>query len=122
MMKRNFENSELIMTINRLRKNKKALWKKIRELLQLSKRRRIHVNISKLSKMAAKHKDIVFVVPGKVLGSGVINHSFSVMALDYSKSALDKIIASSKCKSYRLADEIDEKGCIKLKTRFMILR
>lgn len=47
------------------------------------------VNLYKIEKYS-KEGDII-VVPGKVLGIGSLSHKVTVVALDFSKSALKKI-------------------------------
>jgi large subunit ribosomal protein L18e len=80
-------------TINLLRKTayheKALIWKRVRELLYRPKRRRIAVNISKLNRYT-KEGDTV-VVPGKILGSGYIDHKIKVAAYDFSLSARKKL-------------------------------
>jgi len=120
-MKRRFENVELLNILNRLRKNKKAIWKRVRALLSLATRKRVSVNINKLSKLAKKENDSYLVVPGKVLGAGMIKNKFKVISFEYSKTALDKI-KSAGCESYRLSDVVDDNGKIKVNGEFVIVR
>ncbi len=86
-------NKELLDTINLLRKTayheKAFIWRRVRELLYRPKRRRVVVNISKLNRYT-QEGDIV-IVPGKVLGSGYIDHKIKVAAYDFSVSARKKL-------------------------------
>jgi len=86
-------NKEFLDTINLLRKTsyqeKALIWRRVRELLYKPKRRRIIVNISKLNRYT-QEGDVV-VVPGKVLGSGYIDHKIKVAAYDFSLSARKKL-------------------------------
>ncbi|ACP38790.1 50S ribosomal protein L18e [Saccharolobus islandicus] len=78
--------------IRNLEKSKKPLWRKVAEELSASSRKRPYINLYKINKYT-KPNDIV-VVPGKVLGIGKLDHVVTVIALDFSKSAIEKIRAS----------------------------
>ena len=88
------ENILLIKTLNLLRKSANKydapIWKRVRELLQKSKRRRVAVNISRINRYTVEG-DVV-VVPGKVLGAGVIDHKVTVGAFSYSMTARKKLV------------------------------
>lgn len=88
------ENILLIKTLNFLRKSankyEAPIWKRIRKLLQHSKRRRIAVNMSRINRYTVEG-DVV-VVPGKVLGSGIIDHKITLGAFSYSVTARKKLI------------------------------
>ncbi|MBS7658223.1 MAG: 50S ribosomal protein L18e [Candidatus Bathyarchaeia archaeon] len=71
------------------KENNAFIWLSVAELLSKSRRRRICVNISKINRYS-KDGDII-VVPGKVLGSGIINHKVIVGAFKFSESAKKKI-------------------------------
>ena len=116
---RKIENPELLQILNRLRKNKTKFWKMVRTNLLKANRQRANVNINKLSKLAKD--DFVLVVPGKVLGKGIIKNKFTVIAFDYSKSTIDKM-NEMKCNHYKFADIFDDKEQIKVKGKFMIVR
>ena len=120
-MKRKFENVELLDILNRLRKNKTPMWQTVRKILSLPARRRTSVNISKLSKLARKGKEPFFIVPGKVLGAGVIKNKFKVINFECSNSAADKM-KSAGCENYKLSEIIDNKGKVKIKGQFIIVR
>ncbi len=75
--------------IRKLKKEKKAIWTKVAEELSLPSRKRPYINIYKINKYT-KPNEIV-VVPGKVLGVGKLDHPVTVIALDFSSSALKKI-------------------------------
>ena len=89
------ENILLIKTLNFLRKSgnkyNAPIWKKVRELLRRSKRKRIAVNISRINRHTTEG-DIV-VVPGKVLGSGFIDHKITIGAFAYSLVARKKLLS-----------------------------
>jgi large subunit ribosomal protein L18e len=87
------DNIVLMRTIALLKKkakeNNASIWSAVAELLSKPKRRRISVNISRINRYS-KDGDVV-VVPGKVLGSGVINHKVTVGAFKFSEAAKRKI-------------------------------
>ncbi len=66
------------------------LWRVVSKTLLKPRRRRPVVNISKINRYT-KDGDIVL-VPGKVLGSGYLNHKVTVAALSFSETAKEKII------------------------------
>ena len=93
-------NIVLRKTIRLLRKiareHKSALWKDIAERLEKPRRQRVTVNISKINRYT-KEGDVI-VVPGKVLGMGILDHSVTVAAISFSASAIEKISkAGGKC-------------------------
>lgn len=75
--------------IRRLKKEKKPLWRKVAEELEKPSRKRAYINIYKINKYS-KPNDII-IVPGKVLGIGNLDHPVTVVALDFSASAIEKI-------------------------------
>ncbi len=89
-------NIVLRKTIRELRKigreNKAAIWLRIAEELEKPRRGRRAVNISRINRYTSDG-DVV-VVPGKVLGAGVLDHSVTVAAIGFTAKALEKIRAS----------------------------
>ena len=87
------ENTMLIKTLNFLRKSANKydapIWKRVRELLQNSKRRRVAVNISRINRYTVDGDTVI--VPGKVLGSGFIDHKVTIGAFAYSMVAREKL-------------------------------
>lgn len=74
------------------------IWRDIAERLNAPRRRRVEVNLSKIQRYT-KSGDVV-VVPGKVLGSGVLDHPVIVGALAFSQKAYEKIhSAGGECLS-----------------------
>jgi len=92
-MKMQSKNRYYLELLNFLRKKSREanapIWRRVMELLERPKRRRVAVNISKINRYS-KEGDIV-VVPGKVLGSGSINHKVIIGAYDYSVTAYKKL-------------------------------
>ena len=68
------------------------IWARVASDLSKSNRNRTVVNLSRLSRTTSPG-DIV-VIPGKVLGSGVMAHSLDVAAEAFSTSAQEKITQS----------------------------
>lgn len=64
---------------------KAPLWTRLaKELARPSRQRRV-VNLSRLNRFTQANE--IIVVPGKVLGSGTLNHSLTVAAQSFSGSA-----------------------------------
>jgi large subunit ribosomal protein L18e len=95
-------NPELIKLIRLLRKksreSKVEIWYYIADRLSRSRRRHITVNVSRLNRYTKEGETVA--VPGKVLGTGKINHSINVAAFAFSDQAQSKILkAKGKCLS-----------------------
>lgn len=67
----------------------KPFWSNIIELISRSSSRRPVVNVGKISQLT-KENDVVL-IPGKILGDGLVDHPITVGALFMSKSAGKKI-------------------------------
>ena len=81
---------ELIQSLKEASLQQKAkLWNRVASDLERPTRNRRAVNLSRINKHA-KENEIV-VVPGKVLGSGVLEHKVTISAYQFSSGALDKI-------------------------------
>ncbi len=74
------------------RRNSAPVWRYVSELLERSTRRKIVVNISKINRYTEPGDTVI--VPGKVLGSGSLDHQVIVAAVGFSKKAIDKITRS----------------------------
>jgi large subunit ribosomal protein L18e len=85
----NSEDKNLVELISKLKSDKRAIWKRVSELLCKPKRSRVQINVSKISKYAKE--GITVVVPGKVLGDGEIEFPVVVAAYRFSKSATESI-------------------------------
>ena len=87
-------NQNLLLLIRNLKKlsneKKVNLWRRIAEDLEKPTRQRRAVNLSRISRHTKENETIV--VPGKVLGSGTLDHKLTIAALNFSQGALDKII------------------------------
>ncbi|BDR91407.1 50S ribosomal protein L18e [Vulcanisaeta souniana] len=86
-------NMELRMLVRFLRRAaneyKAGIWDYVADLLEKPTRRRVEVNVSKINRFA-NDGDVV-VVPGKVLGYGVLNKKVTIAAWSFSRGALDAI-------------------------------
>lgn len=113
MKKLKSQNPELLSLISSLKKKAKendaAIWRDVAARLSTSKRRRVAVNIYRLSRYT-KEKETV-VVPGKVLGAGSIEHPLIVAAYAFSEQAHSKISkAKGKCISIMDLSKSNPKG------------
>jgi len=91
------------------RENDAAIWMDVAERLSQPKSRRVIVNVSKINRHTKENEEVL--VPGKVLGSGMMNHPATVAALNFSDEARTKIIgAKGKCLSIPEALEANPKG------------
>ena len=71
---------------------KSRFWKRIIEECEKPRRNRRAVNLYKLNRLT-KPGDIVY-VPGKVLGTGKIDHPITISAFGFSKAAYEKLVKS----------------------------
>jgi large subunit ribosomal protein L18e len=67
-----------------------SLWLDASRYLSKSRSRKPTVNIGKLDRLA--EKDSVILVPGKILGDGVLSHPVVVGAYSYTATARRKIV------------------------------
>ena len=71
------------------RENNVRVWKDVAERLAKPRRKRIAVNVSRLNRYTEKKETVV--VPGKVIGTGKIDHPITVAAFSFSEKAKEKI-------------------------------
>ena len=86
------DNKELVSLVENLKKAQKPIWKRVAKELSKPRRRRVHVNLSKIEQHAKA--DSVILVPGKVLGSGNLSKKVTIAAFAFSDSAkklIDKV-------------------------------
>ncbi|MDI6702397.1 50S ribosomal protein L18e [Methanothermobacter wolfeii] len=107
-------NPNLLKLIRNLRKKSSqegaAIWKDVARRLERPTRRRAAVNLSKINRHSDENETVL--VPGKVLGSGSLDHSVQVVALSFSKAARDKIErAGGECLT--LGSVVEENQAIK---------
>ena len=84
--------SDIIALEKAYKREKRKLWKVVIDYLKRSKSRRVVVNIGKIAKLT--NPNDVVIVPGKVLGGGVLGHRVIVGGFAFSQAARSKIIAA----------------------------
>lgn len=86
-------NPQLITLISRLKeqshKENAAIWKTVANRLDKPTRAHPRVNLGQINRHSTEGE--VIVVPGKVLGAGLLNHPVTVAALAFSESAKARI-------------------------------
>ncbi len=102
-------NPMLMGLIEDLKKNsveqKVNIWNKIASDLSRPTRKRRIVNLSKINRHTKENETII--VPGKVLGSGILDHKLTISAYQFSDSAKEKL-AKAGAKIVPLGDLIKE--------------
>ncbi len=94
---------------NTSRENGVNIWRDIATRIEASSSKYAEVNLSKINRYASNGETIL--VPGKVLGSGIIEASVKVAALNFSQSATDKITgAQGQCMSIEQLLKDNPKG------------
>ena len=88
-MKKGSTNINLRKLISSLSKSKKPIWKRIANDLEKSRRNRRVVNLSRINRYSNEGE--VVIVPGKVLGDGLIENKLEIAALQFSDAAKLKI-------------------------------
>ena len=87
-------NPELIRLIRTLikrsRENKVSIWRDVAD--RLAGGDRVVVNISRINRNTGEGETVI--VPGKVLGTGRLDHPIKVAAFNFSKSAMGKITSA----------------------------
>ena len=96
-------NSSLVKTIMDLkeasRKNDAPLWRSIATRLEGSARNWPNVNVSKLEYNINKNGKAI--IPGKLMGTGIVTKKMTVAAYSFTDSAKEKIqSAGGKCLTY----------------------
>ena len=66
------------------------LWKRIALDLERPARNRRIVNLSRINRHTKENE--IIIVPGKVLGSGALNHKLTISAFQFSESAKNKLL------------------------------
>jgi len=86
-------NEHLKQLITELKKEsnnqKNKIWKRIAQDLEKPTRNRRIINLSRINHTTKKNETII--VPGKVLGSGILNHELTIAAYAFSESAKKQI-------------------------------
>ena len=71
------------------KKNKASIWRVLEERLSASQSNKAEVNLDRLS-LVTKEDEIVM-IPGKVLGNGILSHKLTVCSFSISETAFKKI-------------------------------
>jgi large subunit ribosomal protein L18e len=91
------------------RENEVNIWRDIADRLEAPSKNYAEVNLSKINRYAANGETII--VPGKVLGTGMLEMSVRVAALNFSESASTKIRqAQGECMSIEQLISANPKG------------
>lgn len=85
------DNSVLVSLVETLIKAEKPIWKKVAHELSKPRRKKVEVNLSKLDSLDIAANGATVIVPGKVLGSGVLNKKLHIAAFSFSESARNQI-------------------------------
>ena len=86
-------NTILLKLITELKKRSNeqdvGIWKRVADDLEKPTRQRRVVNLSSISRYTKENE--IIVVPGKVLGSGDLEHKLTISAFQFSDGAKEKI-------------------------------
>jgi len=94
---------------SRSRKYEAPIWRAVADKLDRANKRRISVNLSLINRHTEPN-DVV-AVPGKVLGSGRLDHPVKIAAFRFSETARQKIkAAGGECLSFPSLLEMNVKG------------
>lgn len=85
--------------------DKNTFWSRVAYELERPTRSRRVVNIHRINKYSKPNEMVL--VPGKVLGNGELNHAVNVIALSFSKSALE-LIGSQKGKCLTIQELVKQ--------------
>jgi large subunit ribosomal protein L18e len=92
-MKSNEQLQGLIRELKKHSSSQKApIWKRVASDLEKPTRQRRIVNLTRINRYTKENE--IIVVPGKVLGTGELDHRVTIAAYNFSKQALDKIARS----------------------------
>ncbi|MDY6931557.1 MAG: 50S ribosomal protein L18e [Halobacteriota archaeon] len=90
------------------REEEAPIWRDVAKRLEKPTRNYAEVNLSRINRHSTEGETVI--VAGKVLGSGTIDHSINVAALDFSLSAREKVEEKGKCYSIESLMEENPKG------------
>ncbi|MDR0900738.1 MAG: 50S ribosomal protein L18e [Methanobrevibacter sp.] len=66
-----------------------AIWKDVAKKLERPTRKQAEVNLSDINRVSENDQTVL--IPGKVLSNGSLDHKVSIVALNFSKTAQEKI-------------------------------
>ncbi|WP_406657879.1 50S ribosomal protein L18e [Methanolobus sp. ZRKC2] len=91
------------------RDNDVLIWRDVATRLEKPRQNYAEVNLSKINRYANENETVL--IPGKVLGSGVIGKAATVVALSFSSTAKEKITdLGGKCLTIEQVLEENPKG------------
>jgi large subunit ribosomal protein L18e len=96
---------ELVETVVQAKKTGEEFWIKIAGTLCSSSRKRTRINLEKINREIKEGEKIL--VPGKILSNGNLEKKITIIALNYSKEAIEKI-KKSKSEMKYIIEEIKE--------------
>ncbi|MBI3623821.1 50S ribosomal protein L18e [Candidatus Pacearchaeota archaeon] len=94
-------NSKLVETIIAAKKNKE--WNEVASILSMPRRKRLEVNLDKISKEVKGNETVI--IPGKVLSMGEIDKKIKISALYFSNKAKEKL-DKADCETLTILEEI----------------
>jgi large subunit ribosomal protein L18e len=77
---------------NAFKKTRAPIWRALEEELAASRANRREINVMRLAQITKA--DEVVVVPGKILGTGSLDHKLTVCSFSISETAAKKVIES----------------------------
>lgn len=91
--------------IRDLHQTKRRIWRRVSDIIAKPARNQASVNLYRLNKVTKKN-DIV-VIPGKILGSGKLDHKITVGTLKISSLAKEKL-ASNNCTVFTIEQLLEK--------------
>ena len=88
----------------KLENTKRRIWKAVAEKLNKRRQDAIKVNLNRINKISKENE--VVVVPGKVLGEGLVDHKITLAALSFSENAKNKLM-DSKIKTMTIEELLE---------------
>tara|TARA_Y100000310_G_scaffold107739_1_gene106165 strand:- start:3896 stop:4255 length:360 start_codon:yes stop_codon:yes gene_type:complete len=95
----------VVELLKKAQAEERPLWRRVaHDLVKSGKNKRI-VNLARINRHTKQDETIV--VPGKVLGDGVLDHAVTIAAFSFSAQALDKI-TEAKAKAITIEELMKE--------------
>jgi len=99
----------IVVLKEKTRENNAPIWRDIARRLEKPGRNYAEVNLSSINRHADENE--VVIVPGKVLGAGMLGHAVTVAALNFSVTAREKIAeAGGRCLTIEQMMDENPKG------------
>ena len=95
----------IVELLKKSQNDKMPIWKRLASDLSKPNRSRRIVNLSRINRHTKEDETIV--VPGKVLGDGVLDHKLTIAAYSFSGNALEKM-EKVKAKAISIQDFMQE--------------